>query len=433
MTFLSLPLSMCALLCVAAAIVFFGAVYVFVDGIIFKASGSGKRLCLLALSFALALVCTYMKSATWLQADAPLVRNLDRIPALAYIVLAATLAVLLGTSLRSLRYWKLTHITQDSIKESVDHLPAGVCFAQENGRPMLVNLKMHALCRALCGSELLNADAFWESLRAENVLPENKILHCNETPIVQTGDQHIWQFERRRLQTFEKPAIYQICAFDVTKEYRLHLQIQEENTRLAHMNARLRAYGQNVEDATREEEILAAKVRIHSEFGQALLAARRYADGASKEPLCEADLLRWRQGISLLKTGKHPNQKSDVMGRLIAAAQSIGVTVCLEGAQPAASCAAARVLADAVHECLTNAVRHANGTKLWIESKKESGEWIFCFTNDGTVPKSPVCAGGGLSNLCRRVENLGGRMSIESAPRFMLRIALPMETEDDAQ
>ena len=43
------------------------------------------------------------------------------------------------------------------------------------------------------------------------------------------------------------------------------MQLEKDNLRLKAMNRRLRQYGQDVQEATREKEILRAKTRIHDQ------------------------------------------------------------------------------------------------------------------------------------------------------------------------
>ena len=71
-------------------------------------------------------------------------------------------------------------------------------------------------------------------------------------------------------------------------------------------------------------------------------------------------------------------------------------------------------------ETLTNAVRHAGARQLWIDMEETKTAYCVRYTNDGTVPPSSVTEGGGLSTARRKVEAAGGRMTIETTPRFML-------------
>ena len=53
------------------------------------------------------------------------------------------------------------------------------------------------------------------------------------------------------------------------------------------------------------------------------------------------------------------------------------------------------------------------------------------YTNDGMVPPGPVTEGGGLSTARRKVEAAGGRMKIETSPRFILTMIFEREVTMD--
>ena len=84
----------------------------------------------------------------------------------------------------------------------------------------------------------------------------------------------------------------------------------------------------------------------------------------------------------------------------------------------------------AIRESITNCVRHAGGTKVFVQSIPFGNIHIIIITNNGIVPKKTVTEGGGLSSLRRRVERSGGSMSVQSFPYFALTVRLP-KTEDE--
>jgi hypothetical protein len=62
-----------------------------------------------------------------------------RWPGALYPLWLAALSLLCAALCGSARRWKKTHVTAASIKESVDSLPAGVCYYLDGGRCLLVN------------------------------------------------------------------------------------------------------------------------------------------------------------------------------------------------------------------------------------------------------------------------------------------------------
>ena len=300
-----------------------------------------------------------------------------------------------------------------SIKESVDHLPCALCFAWENGQPFLKNLKMDELSHLITGEALLNANDFWKTMELQ--------------PIVTLENGRTWSFERVQMEMNGK-TVYQITGTDITEEARLQWELEKDNLRLKDMNRRLRQYGQDVQEATREKEILRAKTRVHDQIGHALLQTRQFLSDTQgdAESVCAA----WRQNVRLLLGKYADEQHVDTFDQLAHAACAIGVTIARRGAFPAENTESAQLVETAAHECLTNLVRHAGGTRLEIIGEKTASGWCVRYLNDGSTPSGPIVEGSGLSALRTQTEVAGGKMNIEYAPRFELTLALPEERQE---
>ena len=304
-------------------------------------------------------------------------------------------------------------ISPVSIKESCDHLPSALCFAYENGQPCLKNLKMDELSHLLTGEALLNANVFWETIESQ--------------PIVTLPDGQTWSFARVRMSMAGR-TVYQITGTNITEEARLQRELEKDNLRLKDMNRRLRQYGQDVQAATREKEILRAKTRVHDQIGHALLQTRQFLSGTQgdAESVCTA----WRQNVRLL-LGKYAEEaREDSFEQLARAAQAIGVAIARVGAFPEDGTENAHLAETAAHECLTNLVRHAHGTRLEISSEATKIGWKIRYINDGDAPTGPIVEGSGLTALRARTEAAGGAMEIIHAPRFELTLTLPEERQE---
>lgn len=327
-------------------------------------------------------------------------------------------AALLLTALSLITSFTLWHkgrrqLSPISVKESCDHLPSALCFAWENGLPCLKNLKMDELSHQLTGEALLNADVFWKMVEPQ--------------PIVTLENGQTWSFERVRLGMSGK-TVYQITGTNITKEAQLKQELEKDNLRLKAMNRRLRQYGQDVQDATREKEILRAKTRVHDQIGHALLQTRQLLAGTQgdTESVCDA----WRQNVRLL-LGKYSDEQCvDTFEQLTRAANAIGVTIERRGVFPAGDTDSTQLVETAAHECLTNLVRHAGGTRLEIIGKKTASGWRFSYLNDGNAPTGPIVEGSGLAALRAQTEAAGGAMEVFHAPRFMLVLTLPEERQE---
>ena len=328
------------------------------------------------------------------------------------------MAALLLTALSLIASFMLWHkgrqqISPISIKESCDHLPSALCFAWENGQPCLKNLKMDELSHLLTGEALLNANVFWDTIQSQ--------------PIVTLENGQTWSFERVRMGMSGK-TVYQITGTNITEEARLQRELEKDNLRLTAMNRRLRQYGQDVQETTREKEILRAKTRVHDQIGHALLQTRQFLSGTQGDAgsVCTA----WRQNVRLLLGKYSDEQCGDTFEQLTRAANAIGVTIERRGVFPKESAESAQLVEAAAHECLTNLVRHAGGTQLEIIGEKTASGWRVRYLNDGSAPSGPIVEGSGLTALRARTEAAGGSMDIAYMPRFELTLTLPEERQE---
>ena len=326
---------------------------------------------------------------------------------------ALLLSALSLSALFLLRRKNRRQLSPVSIKESCDHLPSALCFAWENGQPCLKNLKMDELSHLLTGEALLNANVFWKAVESQ--------------PIVTLENGQTWSFERVRMEMDGK-IVYQITGTNITDEARLQRELEEDNLRLNAMNRRLRQYGQDVQEATREKEILRAKTRVHDQIGHALLQTRQFLSGTQgdAESVCAA----WRQNVRLL-LGKYSDEQCvDTFEQLTRAANAIGVTIERRGVFPKEDAESAQLVEAAAHECLTNLVRHAGGTQLEIIGEKTASGWRVRYLNDGSAPSGPIVEGSGLTALRARTEAADGAMDIAYTPRFELTLTLPEERQE---
>ena len=88
-----------------------------------------------------------------------------------WTTLASLLFILNGAMLILLLRWIGRHVSRISIKESCDRLPAALCFASENGRPRLMNLRMDEMSHALTAKRFQMPMPSGRRLRVETSTP----------------------------------------------------------------------------------------------------------------------------------------------------------------------------------------------------------------------------------------------------------------------
>lgn len=75
-------------------------------------------------------------------------------------------------------------------------------------------------------------------------------------------------------------------------------------------------------------------------------------------------------------------------------------------------------------EVVTNTLRHADATELWISIRRDGDRVTLTSTDDGSV-RTPLVIGNGLRGLTERVESHGGTVTFDVDGGFRLRAEVP--------
>ena len=349
--------------------------------------------------------------------DRPAARWLCEKPILFTILLFAAAVVLLVYVIFREVHLRKTVPGRSSIKESIDHLPTGLCFCAENGRILLVNHRMNRLSHILLGRDLQNAARMWDDLCEGNIQPDIVPLSMGGQPSFRLPDGTVWSFSRTQL-----PDMLQITAADITQLHDLAEELEQKNIALEKLYQRLKEYETDVEVLTRTRERLETKIGIHSELGQTLLATRSYLLDNNENKALPVEA--WKRSIALLRQNIAENAEQFTLQTLIQTATAFGISVEAVGQMPGQK-AAQKLFLEAATEALTNAVRHADAKNLNISLTETADTYQIRFQNDGKVPEAAITEGGGLGSLRRKVETAGGLMQIDCQPAYSLTVTMP--------
>ena len=339
------------------------------------------------------------------------------LPVVYIIIHMAVMAVfLIFLVLHEIQLSKTT-LSRSAVKESIDHLPTGLCFYAENGRILLVNHRMNQLCHAILGRDLQNAALVWDDLCGGSIQPDIMRLSTDSQPRFRLSDGTVWSFSRTQL-----PDMFQITAVDITQLHNLAEELEQKNIALEELYQRLKVYETDVEVLTRTRERLETKIGIHSELGQTLLATRSYLLDNNENKTIPVEA--WKRSIALLRQNIVENAEQFTLQTLIQTATAFGISVEVTGQMPEQK-DVEKLFLEAATEALTNAVRHADAKKLHISLTETADTYRICFQNDGKMPETQVTEGGGLGSLRRKAETAGGSMQIDCHPEYSLTISMP--------
>ena len=326
------------------------------------------------------------------------------------ILTAGILAAAFGDLFR----YRRNHPTFDSIKETMDLLPAGIAFGKPDGTVVFSNLAMNRLFRGLTGKRLTDLNAFRdpggaapESVRQVTLPDGSAVWQVAAEPLDVDGEKYL-----------------QLTATDITAQAAVTAELQEKNKTLRDIHMRLDLYNKQADRIVIAQELLTARMAVHNEVGNVLLESRHYLKDPSS--FDEGTLLQALKNTNtyLLREYEADDSAGDPLAEALETAEAIGVDVSITGVIPPEG-PARTVLAAAVGECATNTVKHADGDRLSVEIRKTGTETVFTLRNNGEQPGKAVRESGGLLSLRSLAEKEGGTMRISASPDFELTIRLP--------
>lgn len=344
-----------------------------------------------------------------------------KLPLWVFLLFVMFLFVLLIMEFVYFFFWRKKNLSPLSIKESFDTLPMGICFYEDNGLIRLSNTEMDDASFLLDKEALLNGSTFYERLEKKEI-PDVTYLSISPQEVILQKDEKVLSF-RRYLHQIEKKTIHEIDESDITKTYELTKELEKKTKELQHLQKRLLSYEKNAKELITEREILETKIHIHGNLGKLLLITKEKMKESLSHSEKEELLLLWEKGIDDFLTNEK-EEKKDGLQVLEETARRIGIEIIFQGERLEKDSQEEKILLQAIHESLTNAVKHAQAKTLFVTLKKEKLHDIIEIRNDGILPKKEILEGGGLSSLRKLVEENLGKMEIVSKDTFLLRIIL---------
>lgn len=312
----------------------------------------------------------------------------------------------------------------NSVKQALDRLPEAVCYFTPSGAVKLCNLQMYRLFRSLAQTDLQGEAELTEALQD---CDERSGVIClsKERQTYLFPDGRVWRYVQHQVTARDGVAYTEALFFDVTDLHDKNLVLKEQTKELKKIAREIKELSDHVLTVTKEREILNYKTRLHSQMGAGLTAIRQslLLGRDDKEILSSIQLLS--RAISLFHNDNENLPEKSEWAELVRDARVIGVEVSLRGKLPGEG-EALRLSLMAVRECLTNAVRHGNATRLQVDIQEQDKETVLSITNDGKPPEGEILPGGGLDNLRRQLRTVGGYFVIQSAPVFKLTVTIPI-------
>lgn len=348
-------------------------------------------------------------------------------PSLLFVSISLFIMVVCILRARSIQKYMRRHATITTLKMGMDMLPTGIGVFTQDGVVRMLNYTMERLSLSLTGHTVLNGNDFWYNLNGEGIMQDCHTFYFQDARLLQLSDGTIWSCKREETEE----GFFQLTAYDYTEEYNLVHKQEENNAKVEELNQKFREYGGMVDEAVRQEEFLATKIRIHDSLGRVLLSAMGYLNGGSED--APTLIENWREALKLLLG--EANVKDDdfnTVQELVQAAGFLGLQLTVTGRLPS-SAVARKLLFAGARECMTNAVRHAHATEMHIELLHVCGRTKIVFTNNGDAPEGDIQEGGGLTSLRTLVKGERAEMKVIGKPVFALIISVFGEENGDEE
>lgn len=319
-------------------------------------------------------------------------------------------------------YWGSNHISPISVKEAIDSMPAGVCSFRPDGRLLLVNRAMESFGRKVTGNVITDGAGFERCLAYGSLMPGCSRVELGGKQFILTDDGNAYSVSTQYIKN-EDEVIRLLTVSDMTEEYRKHTDLLEYQNKVRELNERLTKYNSEIVALTSDREVLNAKVKIHDEMGSGLLAIKHYLKTGGTVEERENIIERLRRNIAFLQHAPQENV-IDEYSLMIGTAGELGVFIEVEGELPQEE-PMKHIVATAIHECLTNTLRHAKGDRISVYVSESGDEVEVTLKNNGIQPEEEIVERGGLASLRTLTEQSGGKMTVLSVPEFAVVLSLP--------
>ena len=388
--------------------------------------GPGKRGRKMLLSDSVLLIVIFLITAVlcvWQRAfyeeDSMI---LFKIPYVILIVIGIGVFLYVGLKIFGIYKYRKSCLRDNAVQESLDNLPSGIVFFDGNGMPKLMNRKMYQICQNLAGRDIQNITELEEALG--HPLKEN-VFYDVDLKVYCFADGSVWKFSEKEIITTAGDHFFQVLASEVSELYRNKVLLKEENQKLQEMSVAMKELSKNVITLTREEEMLSMKMRVHDNLGYSVLAAQRMLLRGS-----EADrdvfLSQWKQTLDLLNKDNESVKGEQLHRQVQERAKILGVKIIYTGEQVWES-HIFELMDIILLEALSNCVRHAGASELYVKCSSGEQEWIMVITDNGQTTEKDVKEGGGLSGIRKRVEQCGGTLRICAESKFSIIVKIPKE------
>lgn len=300
-----------------------------------------------------------------------------------------------------------SNINYYSLKEALDELKTAVMFESEFN-VVYENLAMKTLLEKLNIKQNQSSFEIWKSLKSRE---NSKII----------DEQNIFVFLDKKVYSFSiiKQSKTQIYAFDITKEYLTTTEIENKQNELKTKQTEILQMIENLDEIERQREVLSLKSKLHDIIGQRLFILHHILEVIDEKTF---DLNNVKNMLSSM-LGEIDNEDiseaQNLQNSIVTAFEMIGFNIEISGEMPKET-PKAKALIKIIRECATNAIRHANATKLFVNISDNKIE----ISDNGKFANRSIIEGTGIKGMRLNAETLDGELIISKDIGFKVVIKM---------
>lgn len=297
------------------------------------------------------------------------------------------------------KYIKKEKINQFSIKKVIDSSDFGILVLKGNKR-VLINNTMYAILNKLNIRTNYIANIIKQS---EEQMEGNYVVKVEEKYYLFIINQN------------------EVIAFDITEEYSLKKELDEQNEKIELNNKELVSSMENIENLEKEKNLLKIKNKYHDLLGQNLSVLQQYLnrEEIKQENFDEIKFMIKKMFIDIEDT----EDSNTNLQNLIKIHQNNGTNIIIKGKLPENE-KQAKVFFEIIREATTNAIKHAGSSKIFVEIKETLEETYMVITNDGKKPNEFITENGGIKGMRRKVEEIKGYFYFATVPQFSVNVSI---------
>ena len=297
------------------------------------------------------------------------------------------------------KYIKKEKINQFSIKKVIDSSDFGILVLKGN-ESVLINNTMYAILNKLNIKTNYIANIIKQS---EEQMEGNYVVKVEEKYYLFIINQN------------------EVIAFDITEEYSLKKELDEQNEKIKLNNKELVSSMENIEKLEKEKNLLKIKNKYHDLLGQNLSVLQQYLN---KEEINQENFDEIKFMIKKMFIDIEDTEDSNTnLQNLIKIHQNNGTNIIIKGKLPENE-KQAKVFFEIIREATTNAIKHAESSKIFVEIKETLEKTNMVITNDGKKPNEFITENEGIKGMRRKVEEIKGYFYVSTVPEFSVNVSI---------